>query len=171
MLKPGDRAPGFTLTSDEGRKVSLADFAGRRVVLYFYPKADTPGCTQQACALRDLHPDVEEADVTVIGVSPDAPEKLAAFRAKYDLPFVLLSDPERSVAAQYGAWGERKLYGRTFLGVLRSHVAIDAEGRIAELDLNVKPLETAELARRVLAGGTTNVEDAAPPQRAERKAG
>jgi peroxiredoxin Q/BCP len=145
-LNPGDAAPGFELTSDEGEKVRLADFAGKRVLLYFYPKADTPGCTKQACALRDVHPDVAEKDIVVVGISPDAPEKLARFRAKYDLPFVLLSDPDHAVAEAYGAWGERKLYGRRFMGILRSHVAIAEDGRITDYELKVKPLSTADLA-------------------------
>jgi peroxiredoxin Q/BCP len=147
MLKAGDEAPGFELTSDAGETVSLDDFAGRRVVLYFYPKAGTPGCTKQACALRDIHPDIEEKDIVVVGISPDPPNKLAEFRAKYDLPFVLLSDPDHAVAKAYGAWGEKKLFGRTFAGTLRSHVAIDEVGKILDLKIKVRPLATAELAR------------------------
>ena len=146
-LKSGDAAPEFELTSDAGERVKLTDFAGKRILLYFYPKADTPGCTKQACALRDIHPDVAEKDIVVIGISPDPPEKLAKFRAKYELPFVLLSDPDHAVAEAYGAWGEKRLYGRSFLGILRTHVAIDAEGRLIEYRLKVKPLSTAELAK------------------------
>ncbi len=146
MLKVGDAAPDFELTSDKGEEVRLEDFSGRRVLLYFYPKADTPGCTKQACALRDIHPDVAEKDIVVVGISPDTPEALARFRAKYDLPFALLSDPDHAVAEAYGAWGERKLYGRSFMGILRSHVAIDEDGRISDYQLKVKPLSTAELA-------------------------
>jgi peroxiredoxin Q/BCP len=152
MLQEGDIAPSLELTSDAGEKVSLADFAGRRVVLYFYPKADTPGCTKQACALRDIHPDVEEKDIVVIGISPDNPEALAKFRSKYDLPFVLLSDPDHAVAEAYGAWGEKNLYGRRFMGILRTHVAIDADGRVMEFKLKVKPLSTAELAKSLSEG-------------------
>ncbi|UCF10198.1 MAG: redoxin domain-containing protein [Candidatus Bipolaricaulota bacterium] len=106
MFKEGDSAPAFTLVDDRGASVSLSDFAGKKVVLYFYPKADTPGCTKQACALRDIHPDVREKGVVVLGVSPDPPEKLAKFRAKPDLPFALLSDPDHAVAEAYGAWVE-----------------------------------------------------------------
>jgi len=153
MLQVGDTAPGFELTSDEGKKVRLEDFAGKRLLLYFYPKADTPGCTKQACALRDIHPDVKERDIVVIGISPDSPERLAAFRAKYDLPFVLLSDPDHAVAEAYGAWGERKLYARSFMGILRSHVAVDKDGKITEYKLKVKPLATAELARSLTRNG------------------
>ena len=150
MLSVGDRAPAFELTADTGQTVKLGDFTGRRVVLYFYPKAGTPGCTKQACALRDIHPDIEEKDIVVIGISPDPPEALARFRAKYDLPFVLLSDPDHAVATAYGAWGEKKLYGRSLMGVLRSHVAIDAAGHVTEYELKVKPLSTAALAQSML---------------------
>ena len=145
-LNPGDVAPGFELTSDKGEKMRLEDLVGKRVLLYFYPKADTPGCTKQACALRDVHPDVAEKDIVVVGISPDPPEKLSRFRAKYDLPFVLLSDPDHAVAEAYGAWGERKLYGRSSVGILRSHVVIDENGRITDYRLKVKPLSTADLA-------------------------
>jgi peroxiredoxin Q/BCP len=154
MLQAGDIAPAFTLLSDTEERVSLSDFAGRRILLYFYPKAGTPGCTKQACALRDLHPDIQDQSLVVIGVSPDSPEALRRFRAKYNLPFVLLSDPDRKVATLYGAWGEKQLYGRSLFGVLRSHVAIDEEGRILEIDLKVKPLETAEMAQRLMTGGS-----------------
>lgn len=147
MLKAGDVAPSFELPSDKGGKVRLTDFAGRRVVLYFYPKADTPGCTKQACALRDIHPDIEEKDIVVIGVSPDGPEALAEFRAKYHLPFVLLSDPDHAVAEAYGAWGEKSLYGRSITGILRTHIAIDGGGKVMEYRLKVKPLSTANLAK------------------------
>jgi len=147
MLNPGDPAPAFELTSDIGEKVSLARFAGHRVILYFYPKANTPGCTKQACALRDMHPDIEGSEIVVVGISPDPPEKLAKFRAKYNLPFVLLSDPDHAVAEAYGAWGERALYGRQFKGILRSHIAIDRDGKITHYDLKVKPLATAQLAK------------------------
>lgn len=149
LLKAGELAPDFSLVSDEGAPVRLSAFRGRKVLLYFYPKAGTPGCTQQACALRDLHPDVTENGVTIIGISPDSPDALRRFRTKYNLPFILLSDPDRKVARQYGAWGERSLYGRLVAGILRSHVALDPEGRVIEYDLRVKPLDTADAARRL----------------------
>lgn len=104
-LNPGDLAPGFTLMSDAEAPLHLSEFRGKKVLLYFYPKAGTPGCTQQACALRDLHPEVTEKGVVVIGISPDTPQALRRFRQKYDLPFVLLSDPEREVARLYGTGG------------------------------------------------------------------
>ena len=145
MLKPGDVAPGFDLTSDTGECVKLDDFRGRRVIVYFYPKADTPGCTKQACAIQDIGPQISDAGVTVIGISPDPPKKLAKFRAKFGLEFLLLSDPDHTVAASYGAWGEKKMYGKTYEGIIRSHAAIDEEGKLVAIKNKVKPLETAEL--------------------------
>ncbi|MFC2095424.1 thioredoxin-dependent thiol peroxidase [Candidatus Bipolaricaulota bacterium] len=145
MVKVGDRAPDFELLSDTGNTVRLTDFTGKRVIVYFYPKADTPGCTTQACAIQDLGPQINDAGVTVIGISPDSPDKLAKFRAKYGLEFSLLSDPDHSVAEAYGAWGEKSMYGKESQGILRSHAAIDKEGRIVVIKNNVKPLETAAL--------------------------
>jgi len=146
MLKTGKQAPNFTLTSDSGNKVSLSDFRGQKVVLYFYPKADTPGCTKQACSVRDIYPKIEENGGVVIGISPDQPEKLVKFRQKYKLPFALLSDPDHKVAETYGAWGEKKDFGKTYQGLIRSHFAIDEEGRLVEAKLKVKPEKTADLA-------------------------
>jgi len=143
-------APNFTLLSDTGETVSLSDFRGKKVVLYFYPKADTPGCTTQACAVRDAYPIITEKDAVVIGISPDDPAALAKFRAKYELPFILLSDPDHKVAEAYGAWGEKQKYGKSHMGILRSHFAIDAEGRFIERALNVKPESTADLALKLV---------------------
>lgn len=150
MLETGDKAPGFTLRADDGREVSLSDFQGQRVVLYFYPKAGTPGCTKQACAVRDVYTQIEAEDAVVIGVSPDDPDDLKAFREKHELPFILLSDPDHEVAEAYGVWGEKKAFGRTYEGVKRSHFAIDEEGRIADFKVNVKPEKTADLALRLI---------------------
>jgi peroxiredoxin Q/BCP len=150
MLEVGDRTPGFTLTADDGTTVSLSDFRGRKVVLYFYPKANTPGCTKQACAIRDAYPNIEAEDMVVIGISPDMPAALVRFREKYDLPFVLLSDPDHQVAEAYGAWGEKRAYGRTSIGIIRSHFGIDEEGRLMEVKLKVRPLTTADLALRLI---------------------
>ncbi|OQA18871.1 MAG: putative peroxiredoxin [Chloroflexi bacterium ADurb.Bin360] len=144
-------APTFTLLSDTGTEVSLTDFRGKKVVLYFYPKADTPGCTTQACTVRDNYPVIAEKDVVVIGISPDEPAVLAKFRAKYELPFILLSDPDHKVAEAYGAWGEKQMYGKAYMGILRSHFAIDEEGRFMERALNVKPATTADLALKLVA--------------------
>ena len=149
MLEIGNKAPGFTLTADDGSQVSLSDYLGQKVVIYFYPKADTPGCTQQACAVRDVYADVGE-DVTVIGISPDLPGALVKFRLKYELPFVLLSDPDHKVAEAYGAWGEKKRGGKTSMGLIRSHFAVDEAGTLVELKLQAQPLTTAELAVRLL---------------------
>lgn len=150
MPETGEKAPQFTLCSDEGKKVSLSDFRGKKVVVYFYPKANTPGCTKQACALRDAFPKIEEKGVVVIGISPDRPEALVKFREKHGLPFILLSDPDHEVAEAYGAWGEKSMMGKRYQGILRSHFAIDADGRLTELTRNVKPHHTAELALRLV---------------------
>jgi peroxiredoxin Q/BCP len=150
MLETGTAAPDFTLTADDGATVSLSDFLGKKVVLYFYPKADTPGCTKQACAIRDIYPDVEGEDMVVIGISPDLPDALVKFREKYSLPFILLSDPDHEVAQAYGAWGEKKMYGKTYEGIIRSHFAIDEEGRLMDFTLKVKPETTADLALRLI---------------------
>jgi peroxiredoxin Q/BCP len=150
MLEIGDVAPEFTLTADDGSEVSLSDFRGKKVVLYFYPKADTPGCTKQACAVRDIYPDIEGQDIVVIGVSPDLPDKLVKFRQKHNLPFILLSDPDHQVAAAYGAWGEKKMYGKTYEGIIRSHFTIDEEGKLGEFEIKVKPEKTADLAFRLI---------------------
>jgi peroxiredoxin Q/BCP len=150
MLETGDRAPEFTLTADDGSEVSLSDFRDQRVVLYFYPKADTPGCTKQACALRDVNTQIEAENAVVVGVSPDEPEALVKFRQKYDLPFILLSDPDHAVAEAYGAWGEKKAFGKTYEGIIRSHFAIDEGGRIADFKVKVKPEKTADLALQLI---------------------
>ena len=131
-LAAGDRAPAFTLLDQEGKKVKLSDFKGRNVVLYFYPKADTPGCTTQSCALRDAEPDLAKLDAVVLGVSPDTPEKQAKFDDKYGLGFTLLADTEHEVAEKYGAWGQKSLYGRKFLGIIRSTFLIGADGKVAK---------------------------------------
>jgi peroxiredoxin Q/BCP len=150
MLQTGDKAPEFTLTADDGSEVSLSDFRGRRVVLYFYPKADTAGCTKQACAVRDVYTQIEAGNAVVVGISPDAPPALVKFREKYELPFTLLSDPDHAVAEGYGAWGEKKAFGRTYEGLIRSHFAIDEEGCIADFKVKVKPETTADLALRLI---------------------
>ena len=150
MLETGDKAPSFTLTADDGREISLSDYRGQRVVLYFYPKAGTSGCTKQACALRDVYDRVEAENTVVIGISPDPPDKLAKFRKEHDLPFVLLSDPDHEVAGAYGAWGEKKAFGKTYEGILRSHFAIGEGGRIADFEVRVRPEKTADLALKVI---------------------
>ncbi len=137
-LKAGDPAPDFTLSDDTGKPVTLSDLRGRRVVVYFYPAAMTPGCTTQACDFSDSIDALHAAGVEVLGISPDRPEKLATFRERDGLTIQLLSDPDKQVLEQYGAFGEKKLYGKTVQGVIRSTFVVDEEGRIADARYNVK---------------------------------
>jgi peroxiredoxin Q/BCP len=139
MLKAGDNAPDFELSSDAGERVRLSDLRGKKVVLYFYPKDDTPGCTTEACELRDRQPELEAQEATVLGVSPDSVASHQKFKAKYGLTFPLLADPDHSVADAYGAWGEKKRYGKTYEGVLRTTFIIDEEGRIEAIFEKVRP--------------------------------
>ena len=149
-LEPGDDAPDFDLADDRGGRVRLADLRGQRVVLYAYPAAMTPGCTKQACDFRDSLDALAAAGITVVGISPDAPEKLARFRAKDGLTFALASDPDKAVLTAYGAFGEKSLYGRTVVGVIRSTFVIDAEGRIERAMYNVKATGHVAKLRREL---------------------
>lgn len=149
MLKIGDRAPDFTLTTHNGEEVNLSDFTGKKVVLYFYPKADTPGCTKQACAVSENWSDITAGEVVVLGISPDEPEDLTKFREKHDITFPLLSDPDHEVAEAYDAWGEKKMFGKTSEGIIRSHFAVNEEGLLIEAAYKVKPESTAELAQKL----------------------
>ena len=149
-LAAGDRAPAFTLLDQTGKKVKLSDFKGRNVVLYFYPKADTPGCTTQSCALRDAEPDLSKLDAVVLGVSPDTPEKQAKFDDKYGLGFPLLADTDHSVADKYGVWGEKVNYGRKYMGIIRSAFVIDGKGKIAGAFYKVSPKDTVPKATKAL---------------------
>jgi thioredoxin-dependent peroxiredoxin len=137
-LEPGDQAPDFSLSDDTGSTVSLGDFAGRKVVVYFYPAAMTPGCTTQACDFSDSLDALQAAGVSVVGISPDKPEKLSKFRANDGLTITLLSDPDRSAMNAYGAFGEKKMYGKTVEGVIRSTFVVDESGRIERAMYNVK---------------------------------
>jgi peroxiredoxin Q/BCP len=150
-LSPGDEAPAFTLPDADGNDVSLSDFRGRRVVVYFYPAAMTPGCTTQACDFRDNLTELTDAGLVVLGISPDKPEKLAKFRARDALTFPLLSDQTRSTLEAYGAFGEKKLYGKTVVGVLRSTFVVDADGKIETAQYNVKATGHVAKLRRDLA--------------------
>jgi len=141
-LEPGDPAPDFTLADQSGRQVSLSSFRGRPVLVYFYPKADTPGCTAQACALRDVLPQVGET--AVLGISPDPPKRQAAFDAKYGLGFPLLSDQGHSVAESYGVWVRRSMYGRSYMGIERSAFLVGEGGRLEHVWYKVSPAATAE---------------------------
>ena len=138
-LSAGDKAPAFTLPDQNGDKVKLTDLKGRKVLVYFYPKADTPGCTTQSCELRDIRDDV---DAQIIGISPDAPEKQKKFDDKYSLGFPLLSDPEHQVAEKYGAWGEKSMYGRKYMGIIRSAFLVDEKGKIIEAWPKISPKDT-----------------------------
>lgn len=144
MLAEGDMAPDVALASDRGDTIRLADLRGRRVVLYFYPKDDTSGCTKEACGFRDALSEFEAQGAAVLGVSPDDVGSHEKFRDKYDLNFPLLADPEHSAAEAYGAWGKKKLYGREYEGILRTTFLIDADGRIEKIYRNVKPAGHAE---------------------------
>lgn len=140
----GEAAPDFEVLTDEGRMVRLSDYKGRHVVLYFYPKADTPGCTIQACAFRDNYDAFVEKDIVVLGASPDTPEEQAAFKAKFNLPFILLADADHAIAEQYGVWGQHKFISRAgneveFVGIRRSTFLIDPEGKITHTMIGVDP--------------------------------
>lgn len=137
-VKVGDVAPDFEALSDTGEPVRLSTFRGKKVILYFYPKDDTPGCTTQSCSFRDNYPVIEEKNAVVLGVSPDGVKSHQKFKTKYNLPFVLLADTDHAVAEAYGVWGEKSMMGRKYMGVIRSHFVIDEEGRIAQAVVNVK---------------------------------
>ena len=144
MVTEGEPAPDFTLESDAGEQVSLSDFRGKAVVLYFYPKDDTPGCTAQARGIRDAYGEFERAGAVVLGVSPDTVEQHVKFRDKYDLPFTLLADPEHEVAERFGVWSEKQYMGRTYWGVNRSTFLIAPDGTVAKVMHDVKPAEHAD---------------------------
>jgi len=137
-LSPGDPAPDFSLPDADGKQLSLADYRGRRVIVYFYPAAMTPGCTKEACDFRDNLASLDGAGIDVVGISPDKPEKLAKFRESQQLTFPLLSDPSRSVLEAYGAYGEKTLYGKKTVGVIRSTFVVGADGKIEQALYNVK---------------------------------
>ena len=140
-LETGDKAPDFTLLDQRGEKVRLQDFKGRRVLLFFYPKADTPGCTAQACGLRDVAGQV--GDTAILGISPDKPAKQAKFDEKFSLGYPLLADEDHAVAEAYGAWGEKSMYGKKYFGIVRSAFLVDERGKIAEAWYKVSPKDTA----------------------------
>jgi peroxiredoxin Q/BCP len=151
-LEPGDEAPDFTLTDADGKQVTLSSLRGQQVIVYFYPAAMTPGCTKEACDFRDSLASLAAAGVTVLGISPDAPAKLAKFRDRDGLTFPLLSDPDRAVLQAYGAYGEKKLYGKTTVGVIRSTFVIDADGKVEKALYGVKA--TGHVARLMTEVGT-----------------
>jgi peroxiredoxin Q/BCP len=144
VIREGEQAPDFTLESDAGEQVSLSALRGKPVVLYFYPKDDTPGCTAQACGIRDAYGEFERAGAVVLGVSPDSVSKHVKFKSKYDLPFTLLADPEHELAERYGVWGEKKYMGRSYMGVSRTTFVIDADGAVVKVMESVKPATHAD---------------------------
>jgi thioredoxin-dependent peroxiredoxin len=139
VVEAGLPAPDFTLASDSGEHVTLSQFTGLPVVLYFYPRDDTPGCTAQACGIRDVWEEFERRGAVVVGISPDSPASHAEFKAKYGLPFTLLSDEEHEVAERYGTWVEKRNYGKTYMGVERSTFVIDEDGTVVKVMRRVKP--------------------------------
>jgi len=143
MPKEGSVAPAFTTTDAEGNIVKLKDFRGEKVVLYFYPKDDTPGCTREACSFRDAFAEFKKRGIKILGVSPDKESSHKKFREKYKLPFTLLADTDRSIAEAYGTWGEKKFMGRTYMGVNRTTFLIDEKGKIKKVFQKVKPDEHA----------------------------
>jgi thioredoxin-dependent peroxiredoxin len=152
VLREGDPAPDFTLTSDRGEAVTLSSLRGKPVVLYFYPKDDTPGCTTQACGIRDAYGEFERAGAIVLGVSPDDESSHVEFRNKYELPFTLLADEDHAVAEQYGVWGEKKYMGKSYMGINRSTFVIDADGNVKKAMRDVKPATHADDVLAALAG-------------------
>jgi peroxiredoxin Q/BCP len=152
-LSPNDVAPEFQLLDQHGRTVKLADFGGGPLLVYFYPRADTPGCTRQACSIRDAREQLRDLGLAVVGISPDQPAKQQKFDDKYNLAFPLLADPDHRVAAAYGAWGEKTSYGKKSLGIIRSSFLIDAAGKIVAAWYGVKPEDTVPKAAKALAGG------------------
>jgi peroxiredoxin Q/BCP len=152
MIEQGQQAPDFELPDQDGRAVSLSDFRGRPIVVYFYPKADTPGCTTQACGVRDHRADYVAVGSTVLGISPDSVKKVKKFHDKYDLDFALLADEDHAVADAYGVWVEKSMYGKTYFGNERTTFIIDSAGKVAAVLRKVKPAEHDELVLRVLDG-------------------
>ena len=150
QLKAGDKAPDFALVDQHGKKVRLKDRRGRKTVVYFYPKANTSGCTAQSCALRDAEPDLAKIGADVVGISPDQPGAQLKFDEKYSLGFPLLSDADHAVADAWGAWGEKSMYGKKFMGIVRSAFVVDEKGKIAVAQYNVKAAHTTTNIQKIL---------------------
>jgi peroxiredoxin Q/BCP len=151
-LTVGDKAPAIALKDQNGKLVRLSSFKGKNVVVYFYPKADTPGCTTQSCNLRDAFPQLKKLNAVVLGISPDPPEKQKKFDDKYKLKFPLLADEEHKVAEAYGVWGEKSLYGRKFMGIIRSAFVVDEKGKLSGVFYKVSPKDTVPKAEAALRG-------------------
>lgn len=151
MLSEGDAAPDFTLPDQNGDELTLSELRGETVVLYFYPRADTPGCTTQACGVRDRGGEYREAGARAIGVSPDEPAALQKFAGKYDLDFTLLADADHGVAEAYGAWGEKSMYGKRYMGIVRTTFIVDPDGKVARVFPKVQPKKHDDLVLKALA--------------------
>jgi peroxiredoxin Q/BCP len=149
-LKAGIKAPNFSLTDQNGKKVKLSDFRGKKLLLYFYPKADTPGCTKQACSVSTSLKELKKHSIEAVGISPDLPEKQKKFDSKHKLGFLLLSDPDNKIAEAYGAWGEKSMYGKKYEGIIRSSFLIDAKATIIQVWYKVKPEDTVPKAMALL---------------------
>ncbi|MEJ2111411.1 MAG: thioredoxin-dependent thiol peroxidase [Acidobacteriota bacterium] len=150
ILETGSKAPAFTLMDQDGKKVRLADFKGKKLLLFFYPKANTPGCTKQACSVSTARSDLKKLGVEALGISPDLPDKQMKFDLKFKLGFPLLSDADNKVAKAYGAWGEKSMYGKKYEGIIRSSFLIDEKARIIQAWYKVKPEDTVPLATEAL---------------------
>jgi peroxiredoxin Q/BCP len=153
VVREGEAAPDFELASDSGERIRLSELRGRPVVLYFYPKDDTPGCTKQACSFRDSYGEFEERGAAILGVSPDSEASHVRFKEKFGLPFTLLADPDHEVAEQYGVWVEKVSYGKKSMGIKRSTFVIDAEGNVAKAMLGVSPDGHADVVLEALPAG------------------
>ncbi|MDE3089438.1 MAG: thioredoxin-dependent thiol peroxidase [Chloroflexota bacterium] len=151
-IQIGKTAPNFALPDENGKPIKLASFRGKKVILYFYPADDTPGCTAQACGFRDSIEVIKEKNAVVLGVSPDGAHSHQKFRSKYNLPFILLSDLDHKVAEKYGAWGKKSFMGKDYTGILRSHFVIDEQGKIMDAQIKVKAKESPNLALQSLTG-------------------
>ena len=149
-LKPGDKAPAFSLLDQNGKRIKLSDFKGKKLLLYFYPKAETPDCTKQACSVRDAKSHLKRSKLAAVGISPDLPEKQGKFDNQYDLGFPLLSDPGNKIAGAYGAWGEKSMYGKKYMGIIRSSFLIDEKGKIVQAWYKVSPEDTVPKAVEAL---------------------
>ena len=150
QLQVNDAAPDFEAVTDQGETVKLHDYRGQRVVLYFYPKDDTSGCTTQACGLRDNYPAIQEQNAVVLGVSPDGVTSHQKFKSKYDLPFTLLVDEDHAIADAYGVWGEKSMYGKKYMGIIRSQFVIDETGKLVDVQYKISPKQSAPTALKVL---------------------
>lgn len=150
QLSIGEQAPDFSAVTDQGETVSLGNFRGKRVILYFYPKDDTSGCTTQACGFRDQYPQIEEKNAVVLGVSPDGIASHQTFKSKYELPFTLLVDSDHAIAEAYGTWGEKSMYGKKYMGIIRSHFVIDEMGKLVDVQYKISPKNSVSKAVALL---------------------